>query len=48
MAKKKNKAEKPEKEKQIAHIDEEAVDAIRADSVEQRIKAIIEKGKKKG
>jgi RNA polymerase primary sigma factor len=48
VAKKKIKAVKPEKEKIGAASGEGAADAVRADSVEQRIKAIIEKGKKKG
>ena len=45
MTKKKNKNEKPQKP--VSPLDE-ANEALRADVVEQQIKAIIEKGKKKG
>jgi RNA polymerase primary sigma factor len=48
VAKKTNKSEKSEKEKRAAGAEPPVTDALRADSVEQRIKAIIEKGKKKG
>jgi RNA polymerase primary sigma factor len=48
VSKRKNKPEKTEKDKQTARIIDDAADTTRADNLEQRIKAIIEKGKKKG